>query len=202
MKKVSRRWVIVLVIIGTAFVGGLLFISYLPSAITREMIKIEKIVYPEDFKGIVLELNMADEKLTILEYEIVDGYPNYLPGTYPFVARIFSFDEELLGEYGFGDPRIILAERGYVGPTRLSDMNFTLILPYFHNAKTINIYSATKLLLSINICIDSDAQCKGKPDGTSCTYGIWCDEYGRVCGGQSCVGLGLGECRSERCVMR
>ena len=49
-------------------------------------------------------------------------------------------------------------------------------------------------------CVDSDAQCKGKPDGTECTTGIWCDESGEVCGGQSCVGLGFGRCSGDKCL--
>lgn len=49
-------------------------------------------------------------------------------------------------------------------------------------------------------CIGSNEQCNGKPDGTECSYGFWCDYFGRVCGGQSCVGLGLGKCYKEECV--
>ena len=49
-------------------------------------------------------------------------------------------------------------------------------------------------------CIDSNEQCKGKPDGASCTTGVWCDQFGRVCGGQSCVGMGSGKCFKGRCV--
>ncbi len=43
-------------------------------------------------------------------------------------------------------------------------------------------------------------ECKGKSDGAECTYGRWCDENGNVCGGQSCVGLGLGKCLKGQCV--
>lgn len=50
-------------------------------------------------------------------------------------------------------------------------------------------------------CIDSNEQCKGKPNGTACTVGIWCDEQGRICGGQGCVGAGLGECYKEKCIL-
>ena len=50
-------------------------------------------------------------------------------------------------------------------------------------------------------CIDSDEQCEDQPDGTGCTYGVWCDEQGNVCGGDSCVGLGTGVCSNEECVL-
>ena len=49
-------------------------------------------------------------------------------------------------------------------------------------------------------CIDSDAQCKGKEDGTHCILGVWCDENGKTCGGESCVDLGVGICIKEKCV--
>ena len=112
---------------------------------------VERIVYPEVFKGVLLELNIENDKLTLFESQIVNGYPNYLPGSYDFVARIYSFDEELLGEYGFGDPRIILGEQGYKGPTWLNNVNFTLIIPYFDDGEIINIYSSNKLRLSVSI---------------------------------------------------
>jgi len=53
-----------------------------------------------------------------------------------------------------------------------------------------------------NECIDSNEQCRGKSDDTECTTGVWCDKEGRICGGQSCVGLGLGLCRDNKCEMR
>ncbi len=43
-------------------------------------------------------------------------------------------------------------------------------------------------------------ECENAQDGTSCTVGVWYDEQGRVCGGQSCVGLGLGKCYKSECV--
>ena len=49
-------------------------------------------------------------------------------------------------------------------------------------------------------CIDSKEMCKRKPDGTFCNVGVWCDPFGRICGGQSCVGMSLGKCQAEECV--
>ncbi len=43
-------------------------------------------------------------------------------------------------------------------------------------------------------------ECEGLRDGTSCSVGLWYDELGRACGGQSCVGLGLGKCFQGKCV--
>lgn len=49
-------------------------------------------------------------------------------------------------------------------------------------------------------CTDSNEQCRGKPDGTNCTMGIWCDEQGRICGDQSCTGMATGNCQNNKCV--
>jgi len=49
-------------------------------------------------------------------------------------------------------------------------------------------------------CIDSDSQCKGRDDGSLCILGVWCDENGKACGGESCTDLGLGICIKEKCV--
>lgn len=66
----------------------------------------------------------------------------------------------------------------------------------------IGILAVGAVIISINhiSCVSSSEQCKGKPDGTSCSTGVWCDLFGRTCGGQSCVGLGLGECSQGKCL--
>jgi len=152
MKK-KYYWIVGILVISIALVGGWLFsISYPNTFIpTTTEIKVERIVHPDISKGIWLKINIDNNKFTLLNYEIVDGYPDYGPGSYPFVARIFSSDGNLLGEYGFGDPRIVMAEQGYTGPTWLDNVNFTIIFPYFNNSKIVKIYSSTKLMLSVDI---------------------------------------------------
>lgn len=108
---------------------------------------------PQLARAILLELNISDTEITLLESMVINDFPpNYIPGAYNFTARTFSFEGELLGEYGFADPRIILGEQGYTGPTWLHSVDFPLILPYFYNSETVNIYNqADELLLSIDI---------------------------------------------------
>ena len=48
-------------------------------------------------------------------------------------------------------------------------------------------------------CRSSDDLCQGKQNGTQCTTGIWCDDEGKECGGNSCVGMGMGKCINDRC---
>lgn len=58
--------------------------------------------------------------------------------------------------------------------------------------------SCTKILCEDN-CLDSNEQCQGKEDGASCDFGVWCDEKGVVCGGDSCGGMAVGVCLGGEC---
>jgi len=49
-------------------------------------------------------------------------------------------------------------------------------------------------------CVDADKYCSAKSDGSTCNYGVWCDEERRKCGGQSCVGLDVAVCTAGKCV--
>ncbi|MCM8801005.1 MAG: PDZ domain-containing protein [Candidatus Omnitrophica bacterium] len=104
-------------------------------------------------KSIYMKLNIYKDKLTLLELKLLDSPPsNSYPGEYPFKVRVFSLDERLLAEYGFGDSRIKFAEIGYKGPTFIDNVDFPLTLPYWYNGKTISIYdSKGNLLLSVDI---------------------------------------------------
>lgn len=66
---------------------------------------------------------------------------------------------------------------------------------------TFGPFQYTNILNDNDRCIDSDQQCQGKQDKTVCTVGVWCDEEGNTCGGNSCTGIGLGECYKEKCVI-
>ncbi len=116
-----------------------------------ESVYIEKISYPKAEKGIALSLQLSDKGFKLMSSRIVGGYPNYFPGRYEFCARIYSFNGDVLGEYGFSDPRQVYAEQGYAGPNRKESADFILIVPYFENAKMIKIYSGHKELLSVDI---------------------------------------------------
>ncbi len=49
----------------------------------------------------------------------------------------------------------------------------------------ISVISISLVLYSRETCINKTEQCLGKPDGISCTMGVWCDSFGRVCGGKA-----------------
>ncbi len=115
-------------------------------------IVVAEIKYPSEFKGVLMELHIEGDQMSILSKpEIANGYPNYFSGSYDFMARVISFNGDILEEYGFSDPRVILGEQGYQGPTWLDSVDFTLIIPYFEDTQKINIFSPTKLMLSVNI---------------------------------------------------
>lgn len=67
------------------------------------------------------------------------------------------------------------------------------------NNKYLDTFNKVLSTLILSKCIDSNMQCQGKPDGTTCNTGIWCDGMGRVCGGLSCTGLGIGVCKDNKC---
>ena len=198
-KKYKTSWRhVLIVVIAALFVGGgiLLYLygntpgdeSQLPRGgkipadgkvepiITDDSgrVVVEEINYPSEFKGVLMELHIVDNQITLLsEPEIVDGYPNYLPGAYDYLARIISTSEEILGEYGFDEQRRIQGEMGYQGPTWLEELDFTLILPYFKNSSRIDIFSTTDLMLSIGLEKNPQVKCLG-----SCNCMEKCNEEG------------------------
>lgn len=102
--------------------------------------------------GLFVKLSINNDQMNAVSAPvIVSSYPNYLPGSYPFMARVVSSNGALLGEYGFNDPRIILGEQGYDGPTRLDNADFQLIVPYFKEANSLQVFSGDKLMISIDI---------------------------------------------------
>lgn len=71
---------------------------------------------------------------------------------------------------------------------------------HMRNISNIN-YLERKLIIKKE-CTSSGEQCEGKPNGTRCTTGVWCDKFGRKCGGRSCGGMGLGECYNGTCRLK
>jgi hypothetical protein len=102
-------------------------------------------------KGILIELNISGNDKIILSSKpkIVSSHPDYLPGNYKFAAKVLSSHGNILGEYGFEDPRIKFCEMG-ADCTPLDESNFTLIIPYWEESKSVDIYSGSRLMLSID----------------------------------------------------
>jgi len=95
-----------------------------------------------------LNLTLSESGFTVNQIRRVrDVSPNQLPGSYAYRARFLSFGGQVLGEFGFGDPRCIYAEQGYPYPVYRSPVTFTLSLPYYYDARTIQIYDANGTLL-------------------------------------------------------
>jgi len=95
-----------------------------------------------------LNLTLSESGFTVNQIgRVRDVPPNQLTGSYAYRARFLSFEGQVLGEFGFGDPRYIYAEQGYPYPVYSSTVNFTLNLPYYYDARTIQIYDASGTLL-------------------------------------------------------
>ncbi|MEM4203660.1 MAG: carboxypeptidase regulatory-like domain-containing protein [Candidatus Methanomethylicaceae archaeon] len=100
-----------------------------------------------------LNLSVSDSGFAVNQIaRLKDSPPTQPLGMYDYRARFISFDGQILGEFGFSDPRHIYAESGYIGPTYLPSATFSLNLPYFYNASTIQIYTLNgQLVKTIDI---------------------------------------------------
>ncbi len=137
---------------------------------------------PSSEKSIVLELNINDSGLSLLKSGfVVAPPPDNLPGEYSLTAKTFSTFGNMIGEYGFADPRIVQAELGYTGPFTLESANFTLVLPYFNRIGIVDIMDTETgaLLLTVdlsafasgensapvavckNVTVSADSSCQG-----------------------------------------
>lgn len=109
---------------------------------------------PLEGKAIWLKVQVSAGVFSLVDESFVaDSPPNYFPGKRDFIAKVFSNGGALLGEYGINDPRRIVAEPGYQGPTWLDSATFQLIVPYFANGARLDlIESATgNVKLSVDI---------------------------------------------------
>jgi hypothetical protein len=109
---------------------------------------------PQAEKSIWLNLEVSNGVFNLLDESFVtDSAPDYLPGKYDFTAKVYSISGTLLGEYGFNDPRRIIAESDYEGPAWLDNVNFQLILPYFNSGGRVDLIESEtgNIKLSVDI---------------------------------------------------
>ena len=94
----------------------------------------------ESGESVRLELRVEDGEFSVLSDDKADGAPpNYLPGDYAFDAEVYAANGELLGDYGIRDPRVVLAEPGYVGPTWLDTTDFSIVVPALEDATRLDL---------------------------------------------------------------
>ena len=101
-----------------------------------------------------LSIRVENGKFTFLEGNYIpEPGPNYLDEKKEFTARVLSSDGTVLGEYAVGDPRVILAEPGYTGPTYLDSTEFELILPYSNGGAKMELVEnkTGKTVLEVDI---------------------------------------------------
>jgi len=115
-------------------------------------------VSPQAGKSIWLNLTASAEGFNLInDCYLTDSPPSYLPGTYDFTAKVYSTSGDLLGEYGFDNPRRIMAESDYVGPTMLDTANFQLILPYFNNGGRVDLIESASGSVKLSVDISKYA---------------------------------------------
>jgi len=153
-KRVSRKRLLIVLSIALVAIFSVLGVGcYLVYEHPARRVQKDIPVHESQRKGVVLlNLHINNDGITLLKLNRIDGAPpEYLPQAYDYIAKMISNEGELLGEFGFNDPRIVLAEPGSQGPTMLKEADFDLVLPYYDNAKKVDIYSGYKRLISIDI---------------------------------------------------
>jgi hypothetical protein len=105
-------------------------------------------------KSIWLNVQVDSGVFSLLDQSyITESPPNYLPQSREFIAKVFSNGGAPLGEYDVGDPRKVLAESDYTGPTFLNSTVFGLVVPYFASIGRVDLVDSSTggLLLSVDL---------------------------------------------------
>jgi hypothetical protein len=129
-----------------------LFAIFLLSAVYAEV--------PSDTtKAVIVYMNIKDDVVTVLGTDIVYNYPPEHFVEYPFIkVKVLAANGSVADEYGIIDPRLGLAEDGAVS---LDDVDFTLVLPFYANMKTVELrdYENDTLMGSVDFSGQIDAFC-------------------------------------------
>jgi hypothetical protein len=114
-------------------------------------------------KGIALDFNIKKGNITHIGSKIVAGYPNLNLRKGTLEAAVLSSNGEILNQFNLSDPRITMSDEVVTdsqGIQHLSgreiyrdDMNFTLVIPFYDNAKTLTITNSTtrKRMIALDI---------------------------------------------------
>ncbi|MFH0884259.1 MAG: hypothetical protein V1861_00950 [Candidatus Micrarchaeota archaeon] len=110
-------------------------------------------------KAVIAHMNIKDDIVTVLGTDIVYNYPPEHVVEYPFIkVKVLAADGSVADEYGILDPRLGLAEEGAI---TLDDVNFTLVLPFYTNMKTLELrdYESNALMGSMDLSEQIDTFC-------------------------------------------
>ncbi|MBU0532987.1 hypothetical protein KKB44_05845 [Candidatus Micrarchaeota archaeon] len=98
---------------------------------------------PEDTtKAVILYLNIKGDTITVLDKEIIYNYPPEHFVEYPFInVEALTASGISADRYGIMDPRLGLIHGENIeedhSAMMLDEANFTLILPFYENMKTV-----------------------------------------------------------------
>lgn len=115
----------------------------------------------------VLKLHYAKGNISLINVSLKEGYADQskiLPGEY-YECKIVSFSGQTLYSLKFSIPNKISTIQA-PGPITLEEVDFALLIPYFKEAKAINIYDgAGNLELSVDISKYSEPSKTGEKAG-------------------------------------
>ncbi len=88
-------------------------------------------------KGIMITFNIKNDKITVLDIDVVNAHPDIGMAMGDFLGEALSSSGETLNQWKIWDPRIGLSEEAIY----IDEVNFTVIFPFYENVKTFRLKS-------------------------------------------------------------
>jgi hypothetical protein len=103
-------------------------------------------------RSIVMEITVKDDEIVLQDNPVfvASAAPQYLLPPYEYSIKAYNSSGQLLGEYGFNDPRRFTAESDYGGPFNVTEANKTVVIPYFSSISSVTI-SEGKTSLEVDL---------------------------------------------------
>ena len=107
-------------------------------------------------KGISINLNINNDKITMIDSEVVYSYPNIGLQSEDFVVELFSSSNGTLLKYGISDPRINISIQGggIEYPAFNDNINFNLVIPWEKGLKAVKIENRENEEMNIVMNVD------------------------------------------------
>jgi hypothetical protein len=115
-------------------------------------------------KGVLMEFSMANETITLLSSQVVDGHPDLGMQYEMFSAGIYSSAGELIKQFGIWDPRIGLSDEA----VHLDDVTFPIIIPFYDNIRTFNIKDTEEQKTMVEVDLKDTLQDYCTENGYQC----------------------------------
>lgn len=94
-------------------------------------------------RSVVMDVKVDSSGVSVGEVGFVlSPAPNYYAKSYDFIVDTWTQEGTWLNRFGFDDPRMVMTENGYAGPSLLDSAQFQLAIPYHFAAAKVTISSS------------------------------------------------------------